>query len=171
MRLNRRLFFDFEKLVAQPGFACIPENSPIRTLVNIFIAGVYQDYHAFIQEHSDDMTSLGLGNSDMSRKIRLLSLVTLSTNSSTAIPFSEIASKLEVDIESVETWIIDCIQAGLISGRMNQLEQTVAITQVKYRQFEREQWVELFERLSSWKQNLAGTLKVISETKKQIAAE
>jgi len=117
------------------------------------------------------MTSLGLGNSDMSRKIRLLSLVTLSTNSSTAIPFSEIASKLEVDIESVETWIIDCIQAGLISGRMNQLEQTVAITQVKYRQFEREQWVELFERLSSWKQNLAGTLKVISETKKQIAAE
>lgn len=71
-----------------------------------------------------------------------------------------IARRLHIPSEEVELWVIDVIRAGLVEGKLSQLNQTFLIHRSTYRSFGKREWVEIGARLETWK----GSLKVILET-------
>ncbi|CAN0434167.1 unnamed protein product, partial [Phaeothamnion confervicola] len=71
--------------------------------------------------------------------MRLLSLCSLATEHE-EIPYSAVASTLQVDENEVEGWVLRCIQAGLMEAKMDQLQQVVVISRCTNRVFGADQW-------------------------------
>ena len=135
----------------------------------------------------------GLERSQLEHKVRLLSLATLGfQNIGQDLPYSTIASTLQVEQSDVERWVIDgssssylnepsmhlltlllytVVRAGLLSGRLSQTSQTLHVTRAGIRTFERPQWELLEKRLLAWKTGLAGVLDVIADARKKSATE
>ena len=58
-------------------------------------------------------------------------------------------------------WVIDVIRAGLVEGKLSQLDETFLIHRSTYRVFGDKQWREVATRLETWKESLRGVLEVI----------
>lgn len=85
-----------------------------------------------------------------------------SASSSTAeLSYSQIASAISVPESQVESWIIDVIRAGLISGKLSQVSQTLRVYRSTYRTFGKEQWTLLEARLGEWDQAIEGILATL----------
>lgn len=67
----------------------------------------------------------------------------------------------------MELWVIDVIRAGLVEGKLSQLNQTFLIHRANSRSFGREQWEEVSERLDVWKNSLREILQVIKTGREQ----
>lgn len=132
-----------------------------------------------------------LDSAQLERKIRLLTLATLGfQNMGRDVPYSVIASVLQVEPSQVESWVIDgmcpplqltvlgwlltaipVIRAGLLSGKLSQTAQTLHVTRATARAFEREQWEVLEKRLQAWKAGLASVLEVVSASRKKAGGD
>lgn len=74
-----------------------------------------------------------------------------SAPSSTAeVPYSQLSAAIDVPASDVESWIIDVIRAGLISGKLSQVNQSLRVYRSTYRTFGTEQWTLLEGRLQEW---------------------
>ena len=62
-------------------------------------------------------------------------------------------------------WVIDVIRAGLVEGKLSQLNQTFLIHRATYRVFGENQWREVASRLDMWRNSLTGVLGVIRQEK------
>ncbi len=60
------------------------------------------------------------------------------------------------------------IRAGLADAKMNQLEQTVLVSRYSPREFGKQQWKQLGEKIDSWRQELDGILQVLESSKAMI---
>jgi hypothetical protein len=99
-----------------------------------------------------------IDSSKAERKIRLLTLATLSNTPSRTLSYSKIAASLEIPNEDVELWLIDIIRAGLVEGKLSQARQELLVHRSTYRTFGREEWEELDSRLEDWKVALEAVL-------------
>jgi len=63
--------------------------------------------------------------------------------------------------------LLSVIRAGLLSGKLSQLTQTLHVTRSTARTFEREQWEALEKRLLAWKVGLAGVLEIVMTARKR----
>jgi translation initiation factor 3 subunit M len=104
------------------------------------------------------LTDIDIDESKAERKIRLLTLATLSNTPSRTLSYSKIASSLEIPSEDVEVWLIDIIRAGLVEGKLSQARQELLVHRSTYRTFGKEDWEELDSRLEEWKTALEGVL-------------
>lgn len=102
--------------------------------------------------------NLDIDQSKAERKIRLLTLATLSNTPSRTLSYSKIASSLDIPKEDVEVWLIDVIRAGLVEGKLSQARQELLVHRSTYRTFGKEEWEELDSRLEDWKVALEGVL-------------
>jgi translation initiation factor 3 subunit M len=130
----------------------------------------------------------GLDKTQLERKIRLLTLASLGfQNIGKDVPYSTIASALQVDQSQVEKWVIDgtvsslslahalipsstprsVIRAGLVSGKLSQSSRVFHITRSTSRVFEHEQWVALEQRLVAWQTGLAAVLAVVASAREK----
>lgn len=64
-------------------------------------------------------------------------------------------------------WVIDVIRAGLVEGKLSQLNQTFLIHRSTYRAFGERQWKEVADRLDGWKSSLEGILEVLRAAREQ----
>ncbi|KAI0080812.1 PCI-domain-containing protein [Panus rudis PR-1116 ss-1] len=137
-------------------------------LLQIFLNDGLEEYKAWEAAHGAALEKYNLDQAQLERKIRLLSLATLGfQNIGRDLPYSAVASALQVEESQVERWVIDGIRAGLISGKISQTAHTLHIVRATPRTFEREQWEALEKRLVAWKSGLAGILEVITAAKKK----
>lgn len=135
------------------------------------MSGNVQDYRALLAKDAGLIKDLGLDEEEALRKIRLLSLASLgSENLARELSYQEIATALEVDEALVELWVIDVIRAGLVEAKLNQVSRIVIISRSIYRTFGTQQWQQLSQRLSGWKQSLAEILQVLANAKLTSAA-
>lgn len=95
--------------------------------------------------------------------MRLLSLCSLATEHE-EIPYDAIASTLQVDESVVENWVIDAVSSGLLSAKMDQLQNVVMVERCVVRRFGIEQWKILQERLNVWKKNVKGVLEGLKQS-------
>ena len=102
--------------------------------------------------------NLDIDQSKAERKIRLLTLATLSNTPSRTLSYSKISSSLDIPKEDVEVWLIDVIRAGLVEGKLSQARQELLVHRSTYRTFGKEEWEELDSRLEDWKVALEGVL-------------
>lgn len=126
-----------------------------------------------------------LDRSQLERKLRLLSFSSVAFEYiGRDLPYSEIASTLQIDLSQVEKWTIDgelldalpptsfsdvvvdllrpVIRAGLVRGKLCQPAQTLHVTYSSARKFGRVQWEALERRLLAWKTGLAGVIEVVA---------
>jgi translation initiation factor 3 subunit M len=92
------------------------------------------------------------------RKVRLLTLATLANTPTRTLPYSQIASSLDIPPSDVELWLIDVIRARLVEGKLSQARQELLVHRSTYRQFGRAEWEEIEARLEDWRVALEGIL-------------
>ncbi|KZT05631.1 PCI-domain-containing protein [Laetiporus sulphureus 93-53] len=169
--LRLPLYFDFDAFFRLDAVVAAKDHE-LFSLLQIFLNDGLPEYKAWEEGHADAFAKYGLERPQLERKVRLLSLATLGfQNIGHHLPYSTIASTLQVEQSDVERWVIDVIRAGLLSGRLSQTSQTLHVTRAGIRAFERPQWELLEKRLLAWKTGLAGVLDVIADARRKGGAE
>ena len=171
--LSHPTHFDFQDLTALDAIQALRKSDPeMFELLEIFNADLLDDYTDFTSEHPDFLSSSGLDNEILHRKMRLLTLASIAASTSTrSLPYLQIARALQVPAEDVEMWVIDVIRAGLVEGKLSQLNQTFLIHRSTYRVFGEKQWTEVQGRLDTWRSSLEGVLVVVRAEREKVLRE
>lgn len=130
-------------------------------LLQVFQEGKLDEYHAFLQANGGEAKVLqpyGLSSETCIRQMRILSLCSLAAEHE-EIPYSVVAKTLLLPSEDeVESWVIAAVSSGLLSAKMDQLQQKVMVERCVVRKFDMAQWKILQSRLKTWKQNVGGVI-------------
>ncbi|KAG1718160.1 uncharacterized protein EDB91DRAFT_1352529 [Suillus paluster] len=138
------------------------------SLLQVFLNGGLPEFRSWLESHPSVPEKYELDPSQLERKIRLLSFASLGfTHVGHDLPYSEIASTLQIELSQVEKWAIDVIRTGLLSGKLSQTTQSLHVYRSSARTFEREQWEALEKRLVAWKAGLASVLEVVTSAQKR----
>ncbi|KAI9890533.1 MAG: hypothetical protein M1814_003873 [Vezdaea aestivalis] len=161
--LSNPSHFDFQDLISLDSIQALRKSDPVAfELLELFNAETLDDLFDFREAHEKYFSSQSLDEEVLVRKMRLLTLASLAASTpSKSLPYADIVKALQIPTEDVETWIIDVIRAGLVEGKMSQLEQTFLIHRSSYRVFGEKQWREVATRLETWKDSLRGVLEII----------
>ena len=169
--LNSPTHFNFEDLTSLDSVQALRQTGPTHfQLLEIFTSDGLEDYNNFKEEHPSWVDQNKLDDETLVRKMRLLTLASLaaSTGQTRSLPYKSIAEALQVPAEDVEMWVIDVIRAGLVEGKLSQLNQTFLIHRSTYRVFSENQWREVSGRLDMWRASLTGVLDVIRAEKESM---
>ncbi|KAK4053411.1 hypothetical protein OIV83_001576 [Microbotryomycetes sp. JL201] len=161
--------YDFASLSAIPAVAK-PSSAPLATLLDIFSSGDVAAFESFAQQHAQTLTEYKLDASTLATKVKLVALADLcSTRVGETVSYDEVASTLKLakddndDGEQVETWVIDAIRAGLVSGRLSQSLSTLHVTRATPRSFSADHWKQLETRLQGWRTSLSAILESVQK--------
>jgi len=164
------LFVQQRKILSLPAIQALEsKDAPLFALLKIFQEGKLEDYHSYIKSKGGDsaLAQWNLSAEDCSRHMRILSLCSLAAQHE-EIPYSVVAETLQTDPGNVEKWVIAAVTSGLLSAKMDQLQEKVMVERSVVRKFDMEQWKALQSRLHLWKQNVSGILESYKQsTKKQ----
>lgn len=69
---------------------------------------------------------------------------------------------LKISEAEVELWVIDVIRAGLVSGKLSQVNQSFRVYRSAHRTFGQEQWKALETRLVQWQTSINNILETIA---------
>jgi len=172
--LTHPAHFDFQDLTDLDSIQALRNSEPVYfELLEIFTSEDLDDFNDFMDEHDGWLEQSGLDLSTLTRKIRLLTLASLAATSgqTRSLPYSAIAKALQIPASDVEMWVIDVIRAGLVEGKLSQLNQTFLIHRSTYRVFGENQWREVASRLDMWRNSLLGVLQVVQTEKERFLQE
>jgi translation initiation factor 3 subunit M len=168
--LTHPTHFDFQDLTSLDTIQALRKSDPIYAeLLDIFTSETLDEFNDFKDEHDGWIDEQELDKDALNRKMRLLTLTTLAAQAThtRSLPYSHIAKALQIPSEEVELWVIDVIRAGLVEGKLSQLNQQFLIHRSTYRVFGENQWREVAARLNMWKSSLLGVLQVIRQEKEE----
>jgi len=163
------LFVQQRKILSLPAIQALETSeAQLFALLKVFQEGKLEDYHSYIQSKGGDsvLAQWGLSAEDCSRHMRILSLCSLAAEHE-EIPYAVVADTLQTDTGDVEKWVIAAVSSGLLSAKMDQLQQKVMVERSVVRKFDMEQWKALQSRLHLWKQNVGGILEAYKQSMKQ----
>ena len=165
--------FDFQDLTSADPIQGLRKSEPDwYELLEIFNAELLDDYNDFLESHDDFLEDNNLPASVLHRKMRLLTLASLAASTqSRSLPYQHIQRALQIPSEEVEVWVIDVIRAGLVEGKLSQLNQTFLIHRSTYRVFGEKQWQEVQGRLDTWRASLEGVLGVVRAERLKMLGE
>jgi translation initiation factor 3 subunit M len=171
--LSNPSHFDFQDLTALDSIQSLRKSDPVFfELLEIFNAELLDDYNDFKDEHDGWVEDQGLDASALYRKMRLLTLASVAASTqSRSLPYQHISRALQIPPEDVEMWVIDVIRAGLVEGKLSQLNQTFLIHRSTYRVFGEKQWTEVQGRLDTWRSSLEGVLAVVRQEREKVIRE
>eukprot|EP00571_Detonula_confervacea_P009029 CAMPEP_0172315254 /NCGR_PEP_ID=MMETSP1058-20130122/24608_1 /TAXON_ID=83371 /ORGANISM="Detonula confervacea, Strain CCMP 353" /LENGTH=436 /DNA_ID=CAMNT_0013029301 /DNA_START=140 /DNA_END=1450 /DNA_ORIENTATION=- len=160
------LFSTQRRILSLPAVSALQKSQPaLYDLLKIFMEGKLQDYRDFTAM-PDKMTvfkSSGLDEGECMKNMCLLSLVSLAGEHE-EIPYSAIASTLNVQEDEVEQWVIRAVSSGLMEAKMDQLRKVVLVERCAVRQFGMTEWTALKVRLDKWKSNVKGVLDALEKS-------
>jgi len=158
--------FDFDPLLKLELVSNIQKH-PIYALLQIFLQNGLAEYQSWVSQNGAVISEHSLNTTELERKIRLLSMASLAfENVGKDLPYTTIASSLQIDDDAVERWSIDAIRAGLVGGRLSQTQRTFHISRATPRNFGSAQWGVLEQRLLAWQTGLAGVMDVLIAAQK-----
>lgn len=171
--LTHPTHFSFQDLTASDPIQALRKSDPEwYELLEIFNADTLDDYNDFLESHDSFFSDSGLNPDILYRKMRLLTLASLAASTpSRSLPYAHVARALQIPSEDVEMWVIDVIRAGLVEGKLSQLNQTFLIHRSTYRVFGEKQWTEVQGRLDTWRGSLNGVLEVVRSERIKMAGE
>ncbi|KAF9226872.1 hypothetical protein BS17DRAFT_728784 [Gyrodon lividus] len=159
--------FDFDALYNLDAIIAVKDHE-LFPLLQIFLNNGFPEFRAWADSHSVVLQSYQLERPQLERKIRLLSFSSLGFDYiGHDLPYSTIASTLQIDSSEVDKWTIDVIRAGLLSGKLSQATQNLHVYGSSARKFEREQWEALEKRLLAWKAGLASVIEIVASAQKR----
>ncbi|WOL15238.1 eukaryotic translation initiation factor 3 subunit M [Canna indica] len=134
-------------------------------LLKIFVTqrlDAYLDFHA---ANSTLLKSYGLVHEECIAKMRLTSLLDLSSHESGEIPYSLIRDTLRITDDEVEYWIVKAITSKHLDCKMDQMNQIVIVSRHTERLFGLPQWQNLRMKLGLWRRNVANGITTIQANK------
>ncbi|KAF8333692.1 hypothetical protein F5887DRAFT_992983 [Amanita rubescens] len=168
--LRNPTVFNFDPLFRQNAVVAL-KGHELFSLLQIFANDDLLEFQAWMESHPGVVENYDLDKSQLERKIRLLSICTLGSKYiGKDLPYSKISEKLQIDVSQVESWIIDVIRTGLLSGKMSQTTQSIHVVRCTSRVFEKEQWEALEKRVLAWRTSLAGVMEVVESAKRVVVA-
>ncbi|TQS34230.1 hypothetical protein Golomagni_05396 [Golovinomyces magnicellulatus] len=173
MALLSNTQFDFHNLTSLPVIQALNESHPIHyELLSIFSQKELEDYNDFREEHKGWIEQQDLDHSKLERKMRLLTLASLAaTNSTRELKYTDIATELQIPLQSVEMWVIDVIRAGLIEGKLSQQRQVLLVHRTTYRVFGEKQWREVATKLDQWRESLRAIKEIVNREREAAKAQ
>jgi len=115
------------------------EGELIHNLFTIFVSGKLNQYMEFYEAHKSFISQTGMNHERNINKMRILSLLTLAENSK-EIPFDLLQSELQIEVDDIESFVIDAIRTKCIRCKLDHLARTVTIMSVSYRTFTQQHW-------------------------------
>ena len=140
--------------------------APLHELLGTMARGTYAEYLAFskgapaqalLKEHALPVDALAT-------KMRLLTLVSLG-HASKELSYKAIAEALQVQVSDVEAWVLQAIASGLMTAKMDQVRETVAISMCAERDFGKQQWERLHGSLVDWRDSIRSLLEVMKSSR------
>lgn len=161
--ISKPSLLSFDELSALDTIQHLSKTHPeAYSLLEVFAGGELEDFEEFAEEHEGWIEANGYDYDALLRKIRLLTLASLASGTpDRSLPYKQISKSLRIAPEEVELWVIDVIRAGLVEGKLSQLNQTFLIHRSTYRAFGEKQWKEVADRLEGWRSSLKGILDVL----------
>lgn len=164
------LFTQQRNMLALPAIQALSKNAAtaaLHGLLQVFQEGKLDEYHTFVKANGGEAKVLqpyGLSSETCIRQMRILSLCSLSAEHE-EIPYSVVAKTLLLPSEAeVESWVIAAVSSGLLSAKMDQLQQKVMVERCVVRRFDAAQWKILQTRLKVWKQNVGGVISGLKQS-------
>lgn len=109
LAIGSKSVLTFKTILSLPAITGLG-SSPSIELLKIFHKGTLAEYQALVKQHPKLLTELGVSDKDAERKIRILTLATLSAkNIGKSISYQTVADSLKISLDQVEFWIIDGI--------------------------------------------------------------
>ncbi|PKI33607.1 hypothetical protein CRG98_046002 [Punica granatum] len=125
--------------------------SLVYQLLKIFLTQRLDAYLEFQAANSSLLKDFGLVPEDCVTKMRLMSLVDLSSNASGQIPYAVIRDTLQINDDEVEYWVVKAISAKLLDSKMDQMNEVVIVSRCSERVFGHRQWELLRSKLATWR--------------------
>ena len=165
--------FDFFDLTALDPIQALRKLDPLLfEFLEIFSSELLDDYSDFRDSNEGWVEQQGFDTDILYRKMRLLTLASLAASTpSRSLPYAQIATSLQIPSQDVEMWVIDVIRAGLVEGKLSQLNQTFLIHRSTYRVFGEKQWTEVQGRLDTWRGSLETVLAVVRAEREKMVRE
>jgi len=160
------IFVEQRKILSLPAIQALKEKSaPLFDLLRVFQEGKLEDYQAFVKTNGGEsiLSQWELSPGECTRHIRILSLCSLAAEHE-EIPYKVVASTLQTESCDVEKWVIAAVSSGLLSAKMDQLQEQVIVERCVVRKFEMEQWKGLQCKLHLWKKNVGGILEAYKQS-------
>ncbi|KAL6653223.1 hypothetical protein ACP70R_012148 [Stipagrostis hirtigluma subsp. patula] len=134
-------------------------------LLKIFLTQRLDSYLEFQSANSTLLKDYGLVHEDCITKMRLMSLLDLSSRCSGEIPYSAITDALKINDDDVEHWIVKAIACKILDCKVDQLNQSVIVSRHTERIFDMPQWQGLRTKLGIWRGNIASAISTIQANK------
>lgn len=166
--------YEFDEIFGLEAVQAQSKTNPaLYKLLEIVSNGDYSAFKEFVTSNSSFLTSTKINVDTITRHVRILALTkAVSQFGQKTIPYSVIASAIDVSLEQVEFWIIDTIRAGLIEGRLSQLSQSIAIHRVTpVGKFGKEEWAFVAEKLANWKTSIKEISDVLKASRENAQKE
>ena len=134
----------------------------LHRLLQIMARETYAEFLAFASQPASKafMSEHALPEAALAVKMRLLTLVSLG-HGSKELTYQEVASALQVGVAEVETWVMQAIGSGLMTAKMDQVRETVAVSMCAERDFGKRQWEQLHSSLVEWRDSVTTLLDVL----------
>jgi len=129
------------------------EGELIHDLLTIFVSAKLISYTKFYESNKDFIDSLGLSHEQNMSKMRLLTFMGMAVEFK-EISFDTIQQELQIGAEEVEAFVIDAVRTKMVYCKIDQTQRKVVVSHSTHRTFGKQQWQQLFDSLSAWKQNL-----------------
>jgi translation initiation factor 3 subunit M len=163
------LFVQQRNILSLPAIQALQKTAgPLLDLLRVFQEGKLEDYYSFVQSNGGDavLSQWGLSPDECIRHMRILSLCSLAAEHE-EIPYQVVADTLQTTAGEVEKWVIAAVSSGLLSAKMDQLQEKVIVERCVVRKFDMDQWKALQSRLNLWKQNVGGILEAYKQSLQQ----
>ncbi|KQJ81695.1 eukaryotic translation initiation factor 3 subunit M [Brachypodium distachyon] len=138
---------------------------PVYELLKIFLTQRLDSYLEFQTANYALLKGFGLVHEECITKMRLLSLLDLSSHCSGEIPYPAITKALGINDDEVEYWIVKAISCKILDCKVDQLNQIVNVSRHTERIFGLPQWQSLRSKLGVWRGNIAGAISTIQANK------
>uniref|UniRef100_A0ACD5WRR4 Uncharacterized protein n=1 Tax=Avena sativa TaxID=4498 RepID=A0ACD5WRR4_AVESA len=138
---------------------------PVYELLKIFLTQRLDSYLEFQSANSTLLQGYGLVHEECITKMRLMSLLDLSSHCAGEIPYSAITKALGINDDEVEYWIVKAISSKILDCKVDQLNQFVIVSLHTERIFGIPQWQSLRSKLLVWRGNIANAISTIQANK------
>lgn len=156
------LFQQQRSMLDTPAIKALAGNAKeLHGLLEVFQEGKLQDYRAFPNKDAV-LSKYGLVDEECTRHMRILSLCSLAAETE-EVPYDLVAKTLDVSPDEVESWVIAAVSSGLLSAKMDQIQQKIMVERSVVRKFDIDQWTALQSQLHLWKANLSGILEALKQ--------
>ncbi|KAH7832678.1 putative 19S proteasome regulatory subunit Rpn9 [Monocercomonoides exilis] len=164
--------YTFGELASHPLFQSLKgtEDEWLHELVLIFDEGDSQKYKKFITEHDAVMRTqpILLEHSSVLRdKLRVASIVSYVFSlpvEKRVISFEDVQRVAQVSPAMVEFLVLKSFATGIITGRIDEIEKLVVITDIKPRMLSRFHVAQMEKKVTAWSERAADSLHFLQAT-------